>query len=593
VRNHSRSDENAFSDLSELMYSATMRNLRSFAVLALSIAPLTAWVAGCGGDDSSSGTPDTPDSSNNTSSSSGSVSGDSSTPDSNGPQAPSAKATSVTLYIGNVARLDGSTSTGAGTLTYAWGVKTVPAGSTIATANLTGANAATVTFTPDKIGVYELELTVTAGAQTSKATVTATVVDPPVFYYENADDAGTNTARLLVGGATAGDGGKPVACFERDAGTYATYTRYTASGGTDWWEAPAGQPSKVAFIMESTIDGGQLATLYGTTSAGSCATPPTKLDFIAPSGAAGRGYEQPRISPDGNRVAFVRQAAGEGTRIATIGFTGTGLRVLAARNADNDGGADPDAGLSPVSVGSRPFWMGNTHVAWIESVTGDRWQVVRAADGANPTREIVMTCNGQTPSQGEVLANGDVLVTQGIASGGVQLVAYPVVAATKACGTPRVLVPVPDGGAGFAQDFMLSPDGKEVAYWFSDALFGPTVSEIRAVKVDGTGSPRKVGELGSPQRGARWIASGSMVSWGASGPQVVDAGFEAGTVIAVAPADGGSDGGPVKVAAQGATAQSIGNGLFQCDIGHAAGSGVAFFGIAGVALLRTLRRRRR
>jgi MYXO-CTERM domain-containing protein len=493
---------------------------------------------------------------------------------------PSANATSVTLYIGGVARLDGSTSTGSG-LGYAWTIKTVPAGSTIATASLATANTAVTTFTPDKLGIYELELTVTAGTQASKATATATVVDPPIFYYDSDEDAGTFGARLFVTGATASDGGKPVACFERDSGAYTTFARRTATAGTDWWEAPAGQPSKIAFIMEATVDGGQAATLFATTSTGSCAAAPTKLDFIAPPANGNQhAFEQPRISPDGTRVAYARQTA-DGAQIATVGLDGMTLRTLGSRNADNDGGALPEAGLDGFPQ-SRPFWIGNTQVGWIETIAADAWQIARANDAASATREIIARCTGSPPTQAASLPNGEILVSQFSNSSGVQLIAYPIVAATKTCGTPRVLTPAPDGGTT-ATDFALSPDGKEVAY----LTFEGSLAETRIVKVDGTSAPRKVGTFDGAQRGPRWVAAGSFVSFANDGPSL-DAGWEAG-VIAVVPADGGG----VAVAATGTTVQAIGNGNFNCSMGNVAGSGVAFAGVAGVAMLRLLRRRRR
>jgi MYXO-CTERM domain-containing protein len=574
-------------------YSATMRNLRSFAVIALSVAPLLTWTAGCGDDEPSSGSSSgAPDSSTNTSSSGGSSGGSSGSTDSSSP--PTANATSVTVYVGATAKLDGSTSTGSG-LTYAWTLKTAPAGSTITTASLATANTAATTFAPDKVGSYELELTVTSGSQTAKATATVTAVDPPIFYFDNAGDGGTSSARLLVTGATAGEGGKPVACFERDSGTYAVYR--AASGGADWWEAPAGQPSKAAFIFEAETDGGQTATLYSTTSTGSCATPPTKLDQVPyeadPIGSVNLkyGFAQPRISPDGQRVAYVRQAP-EGARVATIALDGTGLRTLASRFADSDGGADPDASLINSDFApSRAFWQGNTHVAWIETLSGNNWQLVRAADAASTAREVLAVCSSAIPMMAAFLPSGELLVAQNV-NGGSALVAYPIVAATKTCGAARYVTVQPDAGDFDATDFQLSPDGKEVAYLRSGD-FATKVAFI--TKVDGTGTPRRAADVGDSQRGPRFVGNGAFVSWGVKSGQAIDAGTDAGAII-VARAEGGTaEAGPapVNVPVSDNAAEAIGNGIFQCSFGNAAGSGVAFAGVAGVALLRLLRRRRR
>lgn len=524
-------------------------------------------------------------SSTGTSSSGGSSSGGSSgTPDT-GPAAPTASATSITLYLGNVARLDGTSSTGA--LSHSWTFKTVPAGSAIAPASLTGANAAVVTFVPDKLGLYELELLVTANGQTGKTTVTATVVDPPVFYFDSNAIDGGQAARLLVTGATAGDGGpgKPVACFERDAGG-AYNVRYPASSGTDWWEAPAGQPSKAAFIMDTAFDGGQAAALFATTSNGSCAAAPTKVDSLPPptSGTA-HTFEQPRISPDGNRVAYARQAA-EGAQVVAAGLDGMNVRILGSRMVDNDGGPRPDAGLEVTPI-SRPFWQGNTHVAWIENIAGDAWQIARAPDAANATREVLARCTGSPPSQGAFLPNGEVVVSQEI-GGQVVLVAYPIVAATKTCGAARIITPVPDGGSFVAFDFQLSPDGTEIAF------LGPN-NEPHIVKADGLSPARKIANVGTATRGPRWVGNGAFVSWGVTAGSAVDAGIEAGAIF-VAQAEGGTpEAGvaPRNVPVVASNAEAIGNGFFSCSIGNGVGSGVAFAGVAGIAVLRLLRRRRR
>jgi hypothetical protein len=489
------------------------------------------------------------------------------------------------MYIGGVAKVDGSASTSASAgATYTWAMPSTPPGSGAAPA-LTGANTAIVSFTPDRVGVYTLQLVVTLGGKSAQTTATVTVVDPPVFYYESAQDpdSGAFAAKLLVAGGTAGDGGKPVACFERDAGgSYDLFVVHTATGGTDWWEAPAGQPSRAAFVMQEPHDGGSADTLYATTSTATCATSPTKLDFVPPPAGIQHAFEQPRISPDGQRVAYVRQAP-EGAQVATVGLDAANRRVLGSRVVDNDGGPLPEAGLDGFPR-SRPFWIGNTAVGWVEDIAPDAWQVARANDVANATREVIARCSGAAPMQAAMLANGELLVAQPTGSAGMQLIVYPIVAATKSCGIGRVLTPVPDSGTTSAGDFVVSPDGKQVAYQsFEDA-----VTETRVVNIDGASAPRKVAAFKGAQRGPRYIASGAFVSFGNDGP-ALDAGWEGG-VIAVVPADGGDAG----VAANGPAIQSIGNGIFQsCSFTNGAGSGVAFAGIAGLALLRVARRRRR
>ena len=579
------------SPLSELGYWAPMRNSRSLAVVALSVLPLIAWVTGCGGDDSSSGGTGTPDSSTTgTGGSSGTTSsgGSSGSTLDSGPAAPTAAATAITLYIGNVAKLDGSQSTGASALTYGWTLKTAPAGSTITTASLATANAAATSFTPDKLGVYELELTVSAGGENAKTTVTATVVDPPVFYFDRDELDGGSRARLLVTGATGGDGGpgKAVACFERDAGSYETILRRTAQSGTDWWEAPAGQPSKAAFIMETVFDGGQAQALFGATSNGTCAVP-TKIDGTPPTDGFNRTFEQPRISPDGTRVAYARQAGA--AQVVAAGLDGSNLRVLGARFADDAGNGLPEAGLE-FTPSSRPFWQGTTHVAWIERVGDAAWQIVRAPDAANATREVVARCTGSaTPQEGAFLPSGEIVVSQQTEGGSTVLVAYPIVAATKTCGAARVLTPVPDGGSLYATDFQVSPDGAEIAFLGSG-------SEPYIVKTTGTAPPRKIAKAGTAPRGPRWVGSGAFVSWGIYEGSAPDSGVDDRAIV-VASADGGTPEAGVafkNVPVVGSNTESIGNGLWSgCNVGNGVGSGVVSAGLGALALLRVVRRRRR
>lgn len=501
------------------------------------------------------------------------------------PPGPQAVTSPTSVYPGQTAKLDGTPSTGSGTLTYAWTVTGTPVGSTITTGSLTGAATATPSFVPDKLGVYGLELTVTSNGLTSKAQTTATVVDPPVFLFETENDAGAGyEARIEVIGATEGTTTKPVACFRTDAGSYDTLARRTATAGTDWWEAPAAEASPVTFVFDAKLDGGGATMLGVASSSSTCAVAPKALDVLpgAPDTPA-RPFEQPRISPDGKRVAYARFTGTEGARVATVGLDGSNPRILGARYAEADGGpSDAGPGSNP---GARPIWIDGDTVAWLQPLDGSNWQVVRADDVANAATQLVVRCTGTIPQEIEMLPNGDVVVVRP-GAGGTEIVAFPVDAGTKICGAPRVLHAAVTNTN--ANDMALSPDKTRVAYLAQD--LNTSTVDVRVVNVDGSSPPVTVASHGTGSaRGPRWVGGGAYLTWGAPAA-AFDAG--AGAAVGVVAADGGVA-RAAALAPSGGTVQAIGNGVFACGIGHAAGSGATLAGIAGVLALRLVRRRRR
>lgn len=500
-----------------------------------------------------------------------------------------AVASGLTVYLGAAVKLDATASTGPVGFTYAWALATAPAGSAVTTASLADATTATPAFAPDRPGAYALTLTVASGSVTSTIPVTVTAVDPTVFYLETESSSGVNRAGVKAVGALSGDGGVPVACSVNDAGvSYSSSSSYSAQFGADTWEGPAGTASRIAYVAAVAPAGGGTATtaLHATTSTATCASAPVVLDSFAGDPVNTRPFEQPRFSPSGNRIAYVKNAD-TGSTVTTVGFDGAQARNIGAFYANGDGTPNPTKRTPNSGSTVRAAWLDETHVAWLATIdTG--WKIVSAPDQAGGEQKVLMTCSGAAPAQFDVLANGDIIVAPktGLdpALPSANIVRYTADPTTKACGAPTNVTGLTANGE-YAAYMALSPDRTRIAY----TAFANGNASTRITNVDGTGTI--VLPAGTHPR---WVGEGREIAFSTNAKSVFDAGSTGTSTSAVAVAH--ADGGALHMASfsEPGTALTIGSGYAQfCSMGRAFGPGVTFFGMLGIAGLRLARRRKR
>ncbi len=512
--------------------------------------------------------------------------------------APQANAHDVTVYLGQGVQLGGSESDA----TFAWKVDSVPAGSTIVPGDLPNASGPKPPmFTPDKVGNYALTLIVTSHGTKSTKTITVRAVEAPVFYNDlklNADGgptvginavstSGANARSLLCADQTTGDGELLQLAYIR--GIYAS----------DWWEAPAGLDSRLAYtVVPPSTDAGYVSQLWAATSATTCASPPRKLDEYM-SATAGAGQYGVKVSPDGSRVAYVILDEGI-SLVRTVGFDGSTPHHLAPYLAGDAGIETPDQ--SPLR------WKG-TQIAWanlgIEG--GTRFQIVSATDEDNATPSVLMRCGGSLRTF-DFLPNGDVVASlQPHGDGGASafdLVVLHPNPVTKECEVVRNLTTLSAGSV--VHSAALSPDGSRVAYLVSDnsvdAGEATDSARIAVAAVDGSSPPTLV--AGVPfgaglealinfrHVAPRWVAGGTALTFQIQ-QSAIDAGASDGDdlpAVAVVPAHGG---GVHAVAVSDSATGHLVSAMGGCSVAHGAGAGVMAFGGLGVFVGLVARRRRR
>jgi hypothetical protein len=462
-----------------------------------------------------------------------------------------------------------------------------------------------------------LTLKVTGAGGEAITAVTVKAVDVPVFFFAqdnnpNADknDRGTLRTSGVFGGDR--DGGAEVACFEQDAGQtniYDSMSSKTSYGGqiwSDWWEAPAGQPSRGVFYWRTEEGGHTAGRLFAVTSSGTCATPPVSIDSVANTDNIDAAFELPRISPNGQRVLYTKQDVPNHVRITTVGFDGTAAHSVADRQVASDGGSDPDGGRfngsGIASPGPRPSWIDDTNVAWLTKDDSSDWQIIKAADADNAVPTVLMKCTGSIPTDFAVLPNGDVLVTQLVpeadanaqSQNAQNLIAYTP-DADKKCSAPRnISKVVSSSGASTVRGFSLSPDKTKAAYvHLEDTNFTRT---IEIATLDGSSPPVIVGPAYDYTQSPRWIAGGTQLTWGVNAT-LVDGGQSdggsGGIVIATAPVNSDAGGHAIIVDSADRTYWGVSASTNGCGIGYGFGSALSGAGFLGLLGLGVTRRRRK
>jgi hypothetical protein len=573
-------------------------------------------IAACGGDDSTATEQDSGSDVTTTPTDSGGQGDTSSSGDSNTDTA-KANASDVTIYLGQIAALDGTTSTPAAA-SFAWTVESAPAGSTVVTSSLLNAATAKPTFTPDLAGDYSLKLTVTSGSATDSKVVKVKAVHAPVFYVNqnNQTEAGGPTVdlRVITSGGTDGHG---VSCgVPDDGGSASSTTRRAYAGGSDWLEGAPGQEAKVAFTMdERGGDAAYESYLATGTSSSTCngASKPKKVDNAANAAPNQTGsFYFPKISPDGARVLYVRNftTGPVGARVATVAFDGTAAHSsISPYNAYADGGVQADSGFfngfggaSNANTYVPPRWAPGNKVSWAVSFSNStRWQILVADDADNATPTPMMTCSG-TVLEYDFLADGTVIASAAVpladgAPPATDLVVLRPNAVTKECEVVKNLTNLASNTGSVATDFSLSPDKRRVAFLMSDntvdAGAGITNSVLFTAAVDGSQPPAKVPGVpyGAATRGQgpRWIAGGTALAWGQS-QSTIDAGDAGGMAVAVVSAGGGNARAVVATSATDGVS-AIGNTL--CSMSHGPGSALMAFGSLAAFVGLVARRRRR
>lgn len=530
------------------------------------------------------------------------------------PTPPRIAASDLVLYTGMTATLDAS-GTVAGA--FQWTVKSAPPGSTVATATLAGASSTKPAFRADVSGDYVLEVTATIGTASATKEVRVRAVPAPLFYMQTSFASTPAHYEYRTVGAD-GTGAHPIAC--RVDGTPGSpagddqvllgISASLADVGIDWWEAPPGTPSRVAFALFEFDDAGApLSTIGLGTNASTCDAPAVRVRAVPEDGGTvdtEQGLVQPRFSRNGARVAYL-EARASGWFLATVGADGTGRRDLSRLCPD---GVGTEGCFAPAILPPRPQWRDNQTVAWVRS-NGAGWEVMIADDSANPMPRVYMTCDGSTPRSIAILSDGKVLANREAPDAGREdLWLLEPATPGGACTVIRNLTNLPTESS-YARDFSVSPDESQVAFIrrkeVADA--GPPQAgvarfggQIYTVPMSGAAPPAPV--TGSAQEtlfGPRYVAGASMLAWGGVIPGagtdalLIDGGLP---IIAVAPVDGGPVTHAVRSNADAGLYVMGGGSGGSCDfrfcsIGRTRSSGggaLAFAALGGALLVRRRRR---
>lgn len=516
------------------------------------------------------------------------------------PNETDAGSSTVSVYVGQAASLSASsTSSGA---QYSWNLMGQPGSSTAMVQN---GSTSSASLTPDVPGSYPIILSVSSSGVCVQATTLVTVqayLPSVIFAQGNTAAPGGSSASYVV---SSQDGGAPtpIMCAVTNAHVDTMTTppddvaHYAAYAGRayDFWEAPAGTPSKyAAFTIDYASGSGYFSHLWAGTTSSNCTTSPPKdlttSDFGPglPQGGPNSFFgSEPSFSPDGSHFVVYD----DNLNIIVYASDGSAHNMVAPYSVQGGSTYDPSGRGTTYIYPPRVAWQSSSMaVDWARSTSTGFEIVTVPITSGTPTQ--VMNCAGVTPREIAVLDDGSIIASLRATTGGAENLYHLTTA-----GCTQTAYTNLTGATDIATDFSVSPDFKTIAFLEQTSGMqcpGQTTSEefcpggnVFIVPVGNSSQPVQIGS-DVALYGPRWIGGGTRLvytrldSGGTTTP--------ATSIITVSPSSmnpnsqkiGGGD-GTMTFASTGGSAA--------CSLGGRASAGAA--GLVLLAGLGLVGRRRR
>jgi len=429
-----------------------------------------------------------------------------------------------------------------GAVTYSWAFKEVPEGSKLENSDLEDAKTKTVSFVPDLGGDYVLEVTIKAGGETLKETVT---VKPPTYdvpfvlaQVSDADGSGEVAMFVKSGGertqAIGCNFGIPTTTPEEWANTSGAFTGFGVRAQRLLF--PQALDGVAAIANTITADAVAQGSLQISSSNTRCsgALQPKNISSVR----SHPRIQAPRFSPNGKRMIAVNDGieaeVAEGQpvvpaddQLVTFGVDNSAHRIL---KTWTDGIARiPD---EPLGVTTHMTWITNSKVAWIDKNPGNTYRAIYTATDAQPAvPQEMMNCNGFATATGLLVTSqleipdDDNIYVISESSGGqtalFHLTRDPDNSDAFSCdpaGTTNLNL---SGETLVVTEFELAGDKKNIVFVATDSA-GTGLETVYVVPADGSAAPAQISpDDGSKHTSPHFALGGRQIVWSATATEAL------------------------------------------------------------------------
>lgn len=432
---------------------------------------------------------------------------------------------------------------GGGAVTYSWAFKQVPEKSTLENSDLEDAKTKTVSFIPDFGGDYVFEVTIKAGGETVKETVTVKppTYDVPFVLAQVSDADGSGEVAMFVK-----SGGEKTQAIGCNFGIPTTTPEEWANAGSAFLGLGIRaqrllfpqEVDGVAVIANTiTADDTEQFTFQISSSNTRCsgALQPKNISSVR----SHQGLQAPRFSPNGKRMILVNQGGeindGADDQLVTFALDNSTRRVLktwAGGIANIPDVVCAGIGCKQEGLPTHMTWITNSKVAWIDKNPGNTYRAIYTATDAQPAvPQEMMNCSGFATATGLLVTSqleipdDDNIYVISESSGGqtalFHLTRDPDNSDAFSCDPAATTNLNLSGETLVVTEFELAGDKKNIVFVATDSA-GTGLETVYVVPADGSAAPAQISpDDGSKHTSPHFALGGRQIVWSATATEAL------------------------------------------------------------------------